>query len=321
MTDIIRWGILGTGNIAGHFAEGLKQLDDAELAAVGSRSTATANDFADQHGVAHRHGSYAGLVEDADVDVVYVATPHPFHKDNVMLSLSAGKPVLCEKPLSINTDDTATIIAHAREKNLFLMEAMWSRFLPALAKLRQLLAEDVIGDVQILNADFGFKASGDPSGRLYNPALAGGALLDVGIYPVSLAYMLFGPPSKIASMGHIGPTGVDEQAAIILGGYPDGALAVSYITIRAASPTEATLVGSKGRIHLHAEPGLFRPYRLTLSMPGRPDQHIDVPYEGNGYHYEAAEVMTCMRAGKIESDIMPLEESLSFIKTMDQIRS
>lgn len=319
MADKIRWGIIGTGNIAGVFAEGLNFLPDAELVAVGSRSAFTANRFAVRHGVAHRHSSYEALVRDPDVDVVYIGTPHPFHKEHILLSLSAGKPVLCEKPLSINAVDTATIIKSAKEKKLFLMEAMWSRFLPAFVKLRNLLAEDVIGDVQILNADFGFKADYDPASRLYNPALAGGALLDIGIYPVSLAFMIFGPPARIASMIHIGETGVDEQAGIILG-YANGALAVSYVTIRADSPTEATLIGTKGRIHLHAQTGLFRPYKLTLTLPGQADQVIDAPYDGNGYHYEAAEVMRCLRAGKLQSDIMPIEESLGIMKTLDETR-
>lgn len=319
MDDKIRWGIIGTGKIAGLFAEGLSLLADAELVAVGSRNAFTADRFGVRHGVAHRHSSYEALVGDPDVDVVYIATPHPFHKEHTLLSLSAGKPVLCEKPLCINALDTATIIKSAKEKNLFLMEAMWSRFLPALVTLRKLLADDVIGDVQILNADFGFKADDDPAGRLYNPELAGGALLDVGIYPVSLAFMIFGPPARIVSMIHIGKTGVDEQAGIILG-YANGALAVSYVTIRADSPTESTLIGTKGRIRLHAQAGLFRPHKLTLTLPGQADQVIDTPFDGNGYHYEAAEVMRCLRAGKLESDIMPVEESLSTIKTLDEIR-
>jgi len=319
MVDKIRWGIIGTGNIAGVFAEGLNFLPDAELVAVGSRSTSSANQFADRHGVPHRHSSYEALIHDQDVDVVYIGTPHPFHMEHILLSLTAGKPVLCEKPLTINAVETVTVINAAREKNLFLMEAMWSRFLPALVKVRNLLAEGVIGEVQILNADFGFQAVPDPAGRLYNPALAGGALLDIGIYTVSLAFMIFGPPARITSLAHIGETGVDEQAGIIFG-YNNGALAVSYVTIKAGSPTEATLIGTKGRIHLHAQVGLFRPYKLTLSLEGQEDRVIDAPYKGNGYQYEAAEAMHCLRAGKLESDIMPLKESLSIMKTLDKIR-
>ncbi len=319
MIEKIRWGILGTGYIAGLFAEGLSFVSDAELVAVGSRSDSSANRFADRHGVPHRHSNYEALVHDPDVEVVYIGTPHPFHKEHILLSLSAGKPVLCEKPLTINSVESEMVIKTAREKNLFLMEAMWSRFLPALVEVRSLLVKGVIGEVQILNADFGSKANPDPAGRLFNPALAGGALLDIGVYPVSLAHMIFGPPERITSMAHIGDTGVDEQAGIILG-YENGALAVSYVTMRAGSPTEATLIGTRGRIHLHAQVGLFRPYKLTLFVEGQEARVIDVPYEGNGYQYEAVEVMHCLRTGKLESDIMPLEESLSIMKTLDMIR-
>ena len=320
MGEKIRWGILSTGYIAHRFAEALRFLPDAELVAVGSRSEASARRFADQHRIPHCHCGYDRLVEDPDVDVVYVATPHPCHKEHILLSLEAGKPVLCEKPLTINAADTATVIQAARDRSLFLMEAMWSRFLPAVVRARELIAQGVLGELQILSADFGFRADPDPKGRLYNLELAGGALLDVGVYPVSLAFMIFGPPARTASIGHIGRTGVDEQAGILLG-YDNGALAVAYLTIRAGSPTEATLVGTRGILRMHAEVGLFRPWRLTLSLLGQSDQVIDLPYEGNGYHYQAAEVMRCLRSGQLESETMPLDESLAIIRTMDGIRA
>ena len=319
MVEKIRWGIMGTGYIAGVFAEGLSWLPDAEIVAVGSRNASSASRFADRHGIPLRHPSYEELAQDSEVDVVYIATPHPYHKDHVLLSLSADKAILCEKPLTINAAESEAVISTARDKNLFLMEAMWSRFLPAVAEVRNLLSGAVIGDVLILMADFGFRADNDPAGRMYNPALGGGALLDVGIYPVSLASMILGPPDRITSLAHIGETGVDEQAGILFG-YETGAMAVSYLTIKAGSPTEATLIGSKGRIQLHAQPGLFRPYKLTLSLEGEEDRIIDAPFEGNGYHYEAVEVMRCLRTGKTESEIMPLDESLSIIRTLDEIR-
>jgi predicted dehydrogenase len=301
MAEKIRWGIMVTGYIAGVFAEGLSWLSNAELVAVGSRSASSADRFADRYDIPHRHSSYKELAHDPEVDVVYIATPHPFHKDHILFSLSAGKAVLCEKPLTINASESKKVIRAARDRNLFLMEAMWSRFLPAVAEVRNLLSNGVIGDVLILNADFGFQADANPQGRLYNPALAVGALLDVGVYPVSLAFMIFGPPARITSLAYIGETGVDEQAGILFG-YENGALAESYVTIKADSPTEATRIGSKGRLHLHAQAGLFRPYKPTLSLEGKEDRIIDVPYEGNGYHYEAAEVMSCLRTGKTEHD-------------------
>jgi predicted dehydrogenase len=196
----IRWGILGTGRIAGQFARGLAALDDAELVAVGSRAAQTAAEFADEHGVPHRHASYADLAADPDLDAIYVATPHPFHKGNSLLCLGAGKAVLCEKPFTINAAEAEEVVAAARGQGRFLMEAMWTRFVPAAARVRELLAEGAIGEVRMLRADFGYRAGIDPNGRLFNLALGGGALLDVGVYTVSFASMVFGAqPSQITS--------------------------------------------------------------------------------------------------------------------------
>jgi predicted dehydrogenase len=318
--ETIRWGILSTGYIAHQFAEGLKVLPDAEIAAVGSRNAETAAAFAETFGIPRSFGSYEELVRDAGVDVVYVGTPHRYHKENTLLCFSAGKPVLCEKPLTMNAVDAETVVRAAREHKLFLMEAMWSRFLPAVSKTRQLIEGGVIGEIQIVAADFGFTAPFDPKSRLYDPDLGGGSLLDVGIYPISLASMLLGQPERIVSMGQIGATGVDEQSAMIFG-YEGGAMAVGYATIRCGSYTEATIIGTRGMIRLHAQIGLFRPFELTLRVSGEGDRVIDVPYEGNGYHYEAAEVMRCLRNGETESPVMPLNESLEILRTMDQIRS
>jgi predicted dehydrogenase len=220
----------------------------------------------------------------------------------------------------MNAQDAETVVQAARQHNLFLMEAMWSRFLPALVQAKQLIEEGVIGDIQIVASDFGFSAPYDPKNRMYNPELGGGSLLDVGIYPVSLASMLLGTPERIVSMGQIGKTGVDEQSAMIFG-YKNGALAVGYATIRCGSYTEATIIGTLGMIRLHAQIGLFRPFKLTLRVNGQEDRIIDVPYEGNGYHYEAAEVMRCLRSGETESRVMPLDESIEIIRTMDKIRA
>lgn len=315
---MIRWGILGTGRIARTFAEGLAVLPEAELVAVGSRSQTAADAFGDVFHVPHRHASYEGLAADPDVDVVYVATPHSLHRDNSLLCLEAGKAVLCEKPFAINAAQAEEVIALARKKRLFLMEAMWTRFLPVLVRVRELLAEDAIGKVRLLNADFGFSATFDPRGRLFNPHLGGGALLDVGVYLVSLASMVFGPPAHVASMAHLGATGVDEQAAMILG-YERGQLAVLSTAIRTATPQEATLVGTEGWMRIHSQ--WWHPTTLTVTVKGREDQAIRLPFEGNGYHYEAAEVMRCLRAGKLESEVMPLDETLAIVKTMDKIRA
>jgi predicted dehydrogenase len=210
------------------------------------------------------------------------------------------------------------MIGLAREKGLLLMEAMWSRFFPAMARVRDLLAAGAVGQVWLLTADFGFRARFDPSSRLFDPALGGGALLDVGVYAVSLACMVFGSPSRVAGLAHLGPTGVDEQAGIILG-YEGGQLAVLATAIRTATPQEAMLMGSDGHIRIH--PRWWMPTRLTLSVSGREDEVFELPFTGNGYNYEAAEVMACLRAGKLESEVMPLDETLSIMRAMDQLRA
>jgi predicted dehydrogenase len=315
----IRWGILGTGNIATRFAEGLMALPDAELVAVGSRSQSSADDFGYEFDVPHRHATYAALADDPDVDVVYVATPHPFHRETSMLCLEGGKAVLCEKPFAINASEAEDVIALAREKGLFLMEAMWTRFLPILVKTRELLAGGAIGEVRVLSADFGFRTAFDPKSRLFDPHLGGGALLDVGVYPVSLASMVFGTaPSRISGMAHLGQTGVDEQSAVILG-YDQGQLAILAAAVRTEMPQEAVLMGTEGWIRIHAP--WWRSTTLTLSLPGQEDEVIHLPYEGNGYNYEAAAVMDCLRAGKTENDVMGLDETLAIMQTLDRIRA
>jgi predicted dehydrogenase len=317
MADKIHWGIIGTGKIAKAFATGLTVLPEAELAAVGSRTAESAKEFADTFSVPHRHTSYESLANAPDVDVVYVATPNTLHKENSLLCLQAGKAVLCEKPFTINAAEAEIVIQLARRKKVFLMEAMWTRFIPLVGKVRQLLADRVIGDLQILVADLGFWADFDPLHRVFNPQLGGGALLDLGVYSISLASMIFGPPIRITSMAQLGETGVDEQAAVVLG-YDQGQLALLYTSLRTDTPAEVILIGTRGRIRI--QPPMFRPTKLTLSLTGREDSIIEMPLEGNGYNYQAAEVMNCLKADKLESDIMPLDETLAIMKTMDQIR-
>jgi predicted dehydrogenase len=257
-------------------------------------------------------------VNDPDVDVVYVATPHPFHREHSILFLKAGKAVLCEKPLAINAQEVEEIIRCARETKKFLMEAMWTRFIPVMAKVREWLAEGAIGEARMLTADFGFRSGWDPEGRLLNPKLAGGALLDVGVYTVAMASMVFGrQPSRIASMAHIGETGIDEQSAMLLG-YDAGQLAILSCAVRTNTPQEARIIGTEGAIHI---PDFWHATSATLNVSGKDTAQIEIPFDGNGYNYEAAEVMCCLRAGKLESDIMPLDESLDIMATMDKIRA
>ncbi len=318
MEQKIRWGILGTGNIAHQFARGLSVLTDAELVAVGSRSQETADAFGDEFGVGRRHPSYEALANDPDVDAIYVSTPHSLHRENSLLCLDAGKAVLCEKPFTINAREAEEVVQAAREKRLFLMEAMWTRFLPVLVRVRELLAERAIGDVQMVAADFGFRTNVNPKSRLFDPALGGGALLDVGVYPVSLASMVLGAPTRVAGLAHLGGTGVDEQGAIVLG-YAGGQIANLYTAIRTNTPHDARIMGTNGSIQINSP--WWKPTALTVAVTGAEPEVVELPYEGNGYNYEAAEVGRCLRAGKLESDHMPLDETLAIMRTLDQIRA
>lgn len=314
----LRWGILGTGRIAGIFAEGLRSVDDAELVAVGSRTDAAAQAFGQRFSATRSHGSYAALANDPDVDVIYVATPHTLHKQNALMCLAAGKPLLCEKPFAINAGEAAEMIAAARERGLFLMEAMWTRFLPHIVRLRELLAAGTIGEVRMLKADFCYRTDFNPHGRLFDPALGGGGLLDVGIYPVSLASMILGAPDRIVSMADLGATGVDEQAALVLG-YPAGQLAVLTAATRTATPHEALICGTAGWVRIQHQ--WWAPSCMTLALPGQPDELVDPPTIGNGYNYEAIEVGRCLRAGLLESDVVPLDETLAIMRTLDEVRA
>jgi dihydrodiol dehydrogenase / D-xylose 1-dehydrogenase (NADP) len=314
--DKIKWGLLAPGGIAHQFARGLKVIPDAELIAVGSRSIERANKFADEFDIPRRYGSYDDLVSDPDVDVIYVATQHPFHKDCTILCLKARKAVLCEKPFAINTEQVKEMIARARACKQFLMEAIWTRFLPVMVKVREWLAEGAIGEPRILTADFGFRAGLDPEGRLFKPESGGGGLLDVGVYTIALAYMVFGTPSKITSLAHIGETNVDEQAGMLLG-YNEGQIAMLSCAVRTNTPQEARIMGTEGSIYI---PNFWHATSATLNAAGKDPEHIEMPFEGNGYENEAIEVMKCLREGKLESDVVPLSESLSIMETLDSLR-
>jgi predicted dehydrogenase len=318
MTNKFRWGILGAGNIAKKFCTGVQALSDHELVAVGSRDQSKADQFGDQYNIPHRHSSYEALAADPEVDAIYVATPHPMHKENTLLCLRNGKHVLCEKPFTINAGEAKEIIDEARRLKLFLMEAMWTRFIPAVVEAKRLIDDGAIGQVRMINADFGFRAGFNPASRAFDPALGGGGLLDVGIYPLSLASMLLGRPNRIASLADIGQTGVDEQSAFILG-YPAGQLATLYTAVRTNTPQDAVIMGTDGMIRLH--PPFWVPKKLTLTQSGKGAQEMEIPFEGNGYNYEAAEVANCVRAGHLESAVMTLDESLQIMETMDAIRA
>lgn len=314
----IRWGILGTGRIAARFAEGLASLPEAELWAVGSRAEDSARAFAAQTGAARAYGSYQALVDDPALDVVYVASPHSHHLEHTLLALEAGKAVLCEKPLALDAGQAQQMIQRARDHQRFLMEAMWTRFFPLVREALDLIGSGAIGALRIAAADLGIHRTPQSRPRLFDRALGGGALLDVGVYPVSLATWLFGQPASVVSTVHIGPHAVDETVAAILG-YEQGQLASLYGAITTETPKEAHLLGEAGSIAIHAN--FVCPTRLTLRQDGRPARTIERALTGNGMNYEAEEVMRCLRAGRFESAIMPLDDSLAAMQTLDRIRA
>lgn len=316
MGDVFRWGILGPGNIAKKFATGLQALDDAKLVAVGSRSQERADAFADEFGAPKRHASYEALVHDPEVDAIYVSTPHPFHKENSILCLEAGKPVLCEKPFAMNQQEARGVIEVARREGVFLMEAMWTRCLPISKQIKAWILDGVIGEVRMMYADFGFRANINPEGRLFDLNLGGGGLLDVGIYTISYASMIFGAqPTSISSQAHIGETGVDEQAAMVFA-YPEGQLALLSCGVRIKTPHEAKILGTDGMIVVQP---FWNARTATLTAGGK-EEVVELACVGNGYECEAAEVAQCVREGKLESDLVTQEETLAIMQTMDIVR-
>lgn len=318
MDKAIRWGILGTGKIAQAMATALRDLPDARLVAVASRSLESAKRFGAQFGIERCHGSYQALADDAGVDVVYLATPHTLHADNALMCLMAGKHVLCEKPFTMNAREAQTVIKLAHEKQLFLMEAMWSRFLPAVQEAQRLIASGAIGTVQQLQADIGFVASFPPEHRLLNPALGGGALLDIGIYPLSMAAFFLGPVTQVQTLAEMGPTGVDEQAVFSLL-HEGGGSSSCACTMRALTPTELTITGTLGRIRL---PGRFyKPDHLVVEPMNGERRVVAAPFIGNGYTHEAMEAMRCIRADLLESPLMPHAETLALMTVLDTMRA
>ncbi|HMQ31408.1 MAG TPA: Gfo/Idh/MocA family oxidoreductase [Chloroflexaceae bacterium] len=314
----IRWGILSTGGIAAAFVRGLRQLPDAAVAAVGSRTAAAAEAFGAEHGIPRRHGSYEALAADPEVDVIYVATPHNLHAANVRLCLEAGKAVLCEKPFTVNAAEAAAVVALARERGLFLMEAMWTRFRPHMVELRRMLAAGAIGEPRLVRADYGFRSPFNPGHRLFARELAGGALLDVGVYPVSFVHMVLGAPEQVVSAAHLGETGVDEQMAAILS-YPGGRQAVVTAATRTLSPRGAVVAGTEGYITI--ENPWYPPSAMTLHRPEQEPLRVELPPGDGGLSVQAAEVHRCLRAGLTESATMPLDESVAVMTTLDRIRA
>lgn len=314
MTDrTTRWGILGTGGIARTFASDLAHTPGAELAAVGSRTQAAADAFAADYDIPRAHGSWAELAADPDVDVIYVATPHASHHEATLVCLAGGKHVLCEKPMTLDLASSAQLVAAAREHSLFLMEAMWMRCNPAILRIRELIAEGALGDIVSLHADFGLQGPFDPTHRLRDPKLGGGALLDLGVYPLNLAHLLLGNPASVQSWARLTPENVDETTGVLLG-YESGAVAALTCSIAGESRNAAQITGTLGRIDLPQ--GFFAP--RSFDFRGETSA-FDFP--GNGYQFEAIEVQRCLAEGLLESPLMPHQATLDIMTLMDTVRA
>jgi predicted dehydrogenase len=312
----LRWGVIGTGGIAAAFTEDLDLTDSGEVVAVGSRTAAAADRFGDELGVPRRHDSYAALVADPDVDAVYVATPHPMHHPAALLALRAGKPTLVEKPFTLTAAQARELVETARAGGVFLMEAMWTRFLPHVQAIRELLGAGALGRLVTVIADHGQWFAEDARHRLFAPELGGGALLDLGIYPVSFASLVLGTPDRVVALADRAFTGVDAQTSVVLG-HPGGAHAVITCTLAAKTPTTATIAGTDGRIEI--EHRFYGPAAFTVYPRGGEPRRHEFPHEGRGLRHQADEVARCVAAGQTESPLLPLAETVSIMQTMDAI--
>ena len=315
-TEPLRWGLIGSGQIASAFADDLTLTDSGRVVAIGSRSQESADRFADKFDIPNRHASYEALVADPAVEVVYVGTPHPMHYANALLALEAGKPVLVEKPFTMNADEARQLIDRARSKGLFLMEAMWTRCLPHIVEIGRLLADGALGDIVTVMADHGQFFPKDPASRLFARELGGGVLLDCGVYPVSFASMVLGKPARVVALITPAFTGVDGQTSMLFG-FASGAQAVLTCTSSARTPTRAAIVGTEARIEIDSF--FYAPSTFTLIRRDGSATLFEPPHEGNGLHYEADEVARCLRAGLLESPLMPLDETLEIVETLDTV--
>lgn len=316
MKDVYRWGIIGAGKISEKFAEGLKSASKADCYAVASRDISKAEDFAAKNGFKKAYGSYEALLDDPDVDIVYIATPNNYHYANTLSALNAGKNVLCEKPFALNSNELKEMIDLARSKKLFLMEALWSRFLPSIIKVKDLIDSNHLGKAHIVQADFGFFSEYNPEGRLFNPALGGGSLLDIGIYPVFLSLFLFGYPDEISVLSVKSPSGTDNTNGILFS-YKDGKVSSLMSSFAVNLDTEARIFCDKGKITLNR---MFHCPSSVIVSDGDKTEKLPIEFSGNGYNYEADEVMRCLDLSLTESPYWNLDSSIKLMKLLDEIR-
>ena len=353
----VGFGILGSGLVARSFADGLRSVPQAQLVAVASRSRATSESFQLAYPGTSIAPSYEALVENPAVEVVYIATPHHLHAAQTIMTLEAGKHALCEKPFTVTAEEARAVVEVARRTERFCMEAMWMRFMPIVQRARELIESGAIGEPRLLHADFGVATAVDPASRFFDPAMGGGALLDRGVYGVSLATMLFGRPIDVVGLSAMTSTGVDEHAGMVLR-FDRGSLAVLSCSLTSYTSNTATISGTHGKLSIDAP--FYCPARLFVERyepsdvtPGakpagtkklldtarrtsagrralataRPivrrlrRTSIRIPIDGNGYGYEAAEVVRCLRSGLTESPVMPLDASISVMEILDELRT
>ncbi|HEX4851012.1 MAG TPA: Gfo/Idh/MocA family oxidoreductase [Puia sp.] len=321
MPNKIRWGILGCGRIARKFAADLKYVDDATLIAVGSRSQAVADEFAASFPVTYRHNSYEGLASNPEVDIIYVASPHGLHRDHVLLCVENGKAVLCEKAFALNAGQAREMINAAQKNRVFLMEALWTKFLPHYQLMKQMIAEGKLGEIRNVLVNFGFIPASPIPDRLFDPALGGGTMLDIGIYNVFMAMSVLGKPDTIEASMEPASTGVDAQCAVLFK-YKSGAMAQLFSSFTTNLPTEADISGDRGRIRLASR--FYEPGTTIEFYPERVDSKQIIPFDreaGFGYQFEARHAGECLRKGLVQSEVMSHRDTLELMETLDNIRS
>jgi len=310
------WGILGAGRIADKFCTALVSTSRATLYAVASRNVETGKAFANKFNASVYYNNYLDLVTDPNVDVIYIATPHVFHYEQTLLCLNHNKPVLCEKPMSISFQQTQEMISIAQKNKLFLMEAMWTACMPFIKKIKEIIDENIIGSVQYVQADFGFSTPFDASSRLFNKALGGCSILDVGVYPISLATLLLDEPSSIKSVSSLTDTEVDAYSNVILQ-YPNGSTAHLFSAVTTETPVEATIIGTKGRIKIDFPWYMATDFSVILN--DGTSKSYSFPHQTNGFEYEIIEVMNCLDNGLLQSPLVPFQQTITVSKIMDEL--
>jgi predicted dehydrogenase len=310
------YGIIGPGRIATSFCKAIQRSERVKVFAVASRDVDRAHTFANQFGAPRVHNNYESLVADSDVDVIYIATPHAFHAQQAITCLRHKRPVVCEKPLALDEASARKMVQAARDNNTFMLEGMWSRFNPAVNMAKELIEQGTIGEVRHITADFGFKKDYDPKSRLYDLALGGGSILDVGVYPLFLALFILGKPDSIQTTAHLAPTGADESCGFTLK-YKYGATAQLFSSMIVETRKDAEICGTKGSIVIQTP--WYKSMGLIVSREGQPEERIPLPYAGNGFEFQIDEVTKCLDLGLIESPLMNHDFTLLKAEVSDEI--